>query len=413
MAASDLLSDKTMLENAATPLGAIERHWDVVVIGAGPAGAVSALLLARQGKQVLLVDKADFPRSKVCGSCLSAKTIRYLGRAGLGDLPASLNAAKISRMQLSTAAGTIKLNLPLGLALSREALDNGIVQRAREAGVFFVSCTTATVGPCQGDKREVTLRCGKTAEPASADIDCGAITVYAGCVLVADGINGRALAELPEAEKSIFTPVVAPASRIGAGTIVARTPALDNHYQSGSIFMAVHRGGYVGLVRLEDGKLDLAAAFDPQFTRETGSPQAAAKEILQQVGLPYLPDFDQGHWAGTAPLTRRRRALAAKRLFIIGDAACYGEPFTGEGMAWASGSALLVVPLAIRASENWDDALIAQWERQHKKLIGRKQAISRQLGSLLRNDRFARMAIGGVLKHLPGLAQPIVDRVCR
>ncbi len=82
-----------------TPKCPASRLWDVVVIGAGPAGAVSALLLAREGKKVLLVDKAVFPRSKVCGSCLSSKTLDYLNQAGLGDLPSSLNAGKNNRHQ--------------------------------------------------------------------------------------------------------------------------------------------------------------------------------------------------------------------------------------------------------------------------------------------------------------------------
>jgi flavin-dependent dehydrogenase len=331
--------------------------------------------------------------------------MRYLGQAGLADLPAELNAAKISRFQLSTIGGTIKINLPLGFALSREALDNGIVQRAITAGAVFLPSTSAAVGPCQAGNeglREVGLA------TASGDVK-----VYASCVLVADGLNGRALADLHEPENMLLATEVATASRIGAGTIVAPSAALDRHYQSGSIYMALDRGGYVGLVRLEGGRLDLAAAFDPVFTREMGSPQSAAKEILQRVGLPYLPDFDQGHWAGTAPLTRQRRALAAKRLFVIGDAACYGEPFTGEGMAWACAGALLVVPLAMQACQRWDDSMTSQWQTEHKKLIGNKQIISRRLGRLLRNEKFARVALGGVLKHLPVLAKPIVDRVCR
>ena len=414
-----LSSDGTGAETASQALGKLSRHWDAAVIGAGPAGAVSALLLARQGKKVLLIDKAAFPRNKVCGACLSEKTIRLLGSAGLGDLPTSLQASKISALELSTAAGTIKIDLPLALALSRAALDSAIVERAREEGAVFIPSTAASVGPCQEGRRVITLRDTSQGQSQSRSENCavqakaGAVTVYAGCVLVADGINGRALADLPGAEKNIFAPVVARASRIGAGVIVAGSPELDNHYPSGSIFMAVHRGGYVGLVRLEDGRLDLAAALEPLLTRQAGSPRAAAKHILGQVGLPYLPCFDQGHWLGTAPLTRHRQALAAERLFIIGDAACYSEPFTGEGIAWATGSALLVVPLAASAIENWNDSLIADWHSQHKKMIGKKQAVSRRLGALLRNDQFSRLAIAGVLKHLPGLAKPIVDRVCR
>ena len=58
--------------------------WDALVIGAGPAGSVTARELARRGRRVLLVDRATFPRSKVCGGCLNGAAIRTLERLGLG-----------------------------------------------------------------------------------------------------------------------------------------------------------------------------------------------------------------------------------------------------------------------------------------------------------------------------------------
>ena len=56
------------------------RLWDVVVVGAGPAGAVVARELALAGATVLLVDRRRFPRNKVCGGCLSARTVAQLGQ---------------------------------------------------------------------------------------------------------------------------------------------------------------------------------------------------------------------------------------------------------------------------------------------------------------------------------------------
>ena len=64
--------------------------WEAVVIGAGPAGAVAARELAHQGLSVLLVDKARFPRRKVCGGCLNAAVLMLLEQIGLGDLPRSI-----------------------------------------------------------------------------------------------------------------------------------------------------------------------------------------------------------------------------------------------------------------------------------------------------------------------------------
>ena len=66
---------------------AAARSWDAVVVGAGPAGSVAARELARRGVSVLLVDKATFPRAKVCGCCLNAAALDTLAKIGLADLP--------------------------------------------------------------------------------------------------------------------------------------------------------------------------------------------------------------------------------------------------------------------------------------------------------------------------------------
>src|SRR5713226_8617426 len=62
---------------------AAERDWDVIVVGAGPAGSMAALHLARRGHRTLLLDKDAFPRDKVCGDALIPDTIRSLKRTGM------------------------------------------------------------------------------------------------------------------------------------------------------------------------------------------------------------------------------------------------------------------------------------------------------------------------------------------
>jgi flavin-dependent dehydrogenase len=389
---------------AKASMKSLPKDWDAIVIGAGPAGAVSALLLAREGKKVLLIDRANFPRDKVCGSCLSAKTVGYLAHAGLQDLPAQLGAAPINGIKLCTAAGALPLPLTGGLALSRAALDNAIALRAQAAGAVFLPATCATVGSCSADKRMVKIQS-----------ENDTVVLSASCVLVADGINGRALAELEGTDAQRFKPVQAPASRIGAGAVVTATgtgtDTGGHYYASGTIYMALHRAGYVGLVRLEDGAIDIAAAFDPAFTRNCGSLEAASCKVLQSVGLPFLDAFAQSNWHGTAPLTRHRPSPAGERLFVLGDAASYSEPFTGEGIGWAVRSALLVVPIACQAIKQWDDKMASVWQREYKKKIAAKQSLSRMLGLLLRHEVMSQLVLGGVLKHMPSLASPLVNGI--
>ncbi len=65
------------------------QRVDVAVVGAGPAGASTALLLARKGLHVLLIERSEFPRTKACGEYLSAGTVRLLEQLGVARRPAN------------------------------------------------------------------------------------------------------------------------------------------------------------------------------------------------------------------------------------------------------------------------------------------------------------------------------------
>ena len=105
----------------------------VTVIGAGPAGAVAARELARRGVNVLLVDKATFPRPKVCGCCLNAAEIATLDAIGLGHVPVAGGAVPLKRVRVAAGRRSAELPLPGGVAVSREALDAAMFETSGEA----------------------------------------------------------------------------------------------------------------------------------------------------------------------------------------------------------------------------------------------------------------------------------------
>ena len=107
-------------------------------------------------------------------------------------------------------------------------------------------------------------------------------------------------------------------------------------YEPQTVYMACAAEGYVGQVVVEDGRMDMAAALDPLAVKAAGGPGELATKIIDQAGFPPVPDLARLPWKGTPHLTRQSPRLGGERLFVLGDAAGYVEPFTGEGMAWAS-----------------------------------------------------------------------------
>ena len=176
-------------------------------------------------------------------------------------------------------------------------------------------------------------------------------------------------------------------SRIGAGCRIAEPPAA---YTDRTVFMAVGAGGYVGIVRVEDGSLNVAAAFDPARVRSARTPGAAACEVLAEAGAPAVAGLEQADWQGTPGLTRWTHPLAQDRVFFLGDAAAYVEPFTGEGIAWAFASARAVEPFALRAIEHWHPRLAREWGRAYGRRIGRRQIDCRAVAFALRQPWLIR-----------------------
>jgi len=377
------------------------------VVGAGPAGALAALGLARQGVPVLLVERRRFPRWKVCGACLSGQALAALAEAGQTPLLDQLGARPLRSVQLGLQGTRAELALPAGRVLSRLALDQGLVQAAVAAGATLVPEVMAQLGPADAGARAVQLRRGRESA-----------TVQAELVLVAAGLAHRCLQELPEAGSRIQA-----GSRIGAG---CRLPASNQGpqdpamaaYGDGRLHMAIGRHGYVGLVRLEDGAINVAAAFDAAAfdgaaLAATGGPAAAASQVLREAGFEPLPGLALADWQRTAALTRRSRPLAGNRYLLLGDAAGYVEPFTGEGMGWALMAALSSTPLALAALANgWDDQLARDWSRSQAALIARRQRLCQTLALVLRRPWSSRVLFDA-LRRWPSLAEPLLASLHR
>lgn len=380
---------KTIVEPTVPFEAAARQPWEVIVVGAGPAGALAARELARSGVKVLLVDKAAFPRWKVCGACLNPWGLNSLAKVGLGDLPGRLGAVPLKAFLLASDERRATLRLPGSAALSREALDAELVQEAIRAGAAFLPETRAALGQSTKEDRALILRHDEDSLEARTNL-----------VLAADGLGGRIAMEDPTCES-----IVSEDSRVGAGTVAASAPAF---YAPGTIYMACGPGSYVGLVRLEDNRLNIGAALDPIMIATFGGMGRLAASILDEAGLPAIEGLETMAWRGTPPLTRQLKKPAAHRLFVLGDAAGYAEPFTGEGMAWAMAQAIALAPVAAHAARRWEPVMEQEWTLLHAATVNRHQHSCRTLTRLLRRSSLTGALIN-ILALFPSLATPLVN----
>jgi len=176
--------------------------------------------------------------------------------------------------------------------------------------------------------------------------------------------------------------------------------------------MFVGRRGYVGMVTQEDGTLDVAAALDRGWVRDRGTPEEAVTALVREAGGKFPAGEVLEGWRGTPPLDASPAAEAAERLFRVGDAAGYVEPFTGEGMSWALWGAALLAPLAVQGAARWDPALAVRWPALHRRTIVRRQRGCRAVAWLSRHPYLSGAAIR-LSKRLPGAADRAAGALSR
>src|SRR3954468_21396628 len=135
------------------------QRFDAAVVGAGPAGAAAAILLARAGWSVALIERQAFPRRKVCGECIAASNLALLDALGIGARVEARAGAELRRVALMRGDETIVAALPAGegahrwgRALGREHLDTWLADAAEAAGaVRFQPCALASISGRAGD----------------------------------------------------------------------------------------------------------------------------------------------------------------------------------------------------------------------------------------------------------------------
>ncbi len=312
-------------------------RFDVVIIGAGPAGTTCAALLARKGIPVLLCDKATFPREKICGDCINPGCWDFFNVLGVADEVAS-NAEHITGIKIAGRSGKV-LDIPFDthlppkpfppfMAIKRRNLDSLLLHRAVAEGAALCEATCIdSICFRKSDKGswKISLRKQKTGETFS--IDCALL-------IGADGRNSHVARLLAGSNDEKDKVKEAGSDRIGVQFTVGRT-----NTTASDVLMLFFDGGYGGIVDVTAGEANVAMVVTRSLARlaVTNVGSFIARTIhsnpYAQKTVPKLDVIGEIHTAfPITPRVNRRRYTSA---YLIGDARHTTEPFTGEGVFFA------------------------------------------------------------------------------
>ena len=314
---------------------------DVLIAGAGPAGAMAALVLARAGARVVLIDREQFPRDKLCGDTLNPGAVRLLASFGLtgGVLD---RAVKLSGMRLTGPRASVQAEYgrpPAAVALTRRAFDAWLVAQAVAAGARFETGVVARE-PLFDQHSGVSVVRGLVIDREGHSLRMPAILTIA-----ADG-RRSALARAVGLSSTPRGP-----RRWAYGTYatgVAGTGDLGE--------MHVRHGWYFGIAPLGNGLANVCVV-KPATPTDRRRPIEEVRDAVSRD-----PDLRQRFEGAVideevrvlGPLAVEARAAGVAGLLLAGDAGGFVDPMTGDGVHLALRSGVLAAREALHTLETGD-----------------------------------------------------------
>ena len=314
---------------------------DVLVVGAGPGGSATAYHLARHGIDVLLVERAAFPREKVCGDGLTPRAVGALLRMGIDTEDPAFE--RIDGLRVHSRSASIDLPWPelrsfpgYGLVMPRDTFDQLLAQRAVKAGAQMRERTEAVAPTIESDwVRGASIRPVDGGEP---------VRVRARFVVAADGAASRFAAHAG-VRRDATRPLGIAARRYY--TTAHPGPWFESWLDlwDGDMLLP----GYGWLFPVNGGRVNLGAGLLNTFTHFK---DISAQQLFDAFARMLPPDrgiteatADGALRSGPLPMGFNRAPQAVPGLLIVGDAAGAVNPMNGEGIAYAIETAELAAEL--------------------------------------------------------------------
>jgi len=377
------------------------KDCDVAIVGAGPAGSSAAIALARRGYDVVLIDKQQFPREKLCGDFVNPINWPVFENLSVAEGVLAQPHGEVSGFRITACSGeaaetsfkAAPQQRAIGLGLRRAFLDQVLVERAAELGVSVRL----------GSRVEGLIRAEQAWRVALGTEEI----LRAKLIIGADGRNSWVAQHL-----GMNTSSSTHGRSIGFQTRLRSPDAAQ-----GKIEIHLFPGGYAGLVALGDGTVSLGLAID----RAT-LPRARIADFLLAECLPQNPHLKGilsrservAELRSAYPVYFPRRRCYTDGAVLAGDAARVSEPISGEGVFFAMQSGLLAADTldqALRSGEVAADVL-RRYEQRCVRAFRRRFVLNSLLRMAIYRPYFLTPLIRLAEKNSRILSS-LVDRVCQ